>query len=435
MFVLKKHFLFVYLCLCFNICFVPQIWGEVDWSVGKLHEQIVSPPDQITESVFFGSSVAMSDKYAIIGSKSDNQIETDGGSVSIYEKNDGKLIFVNKFDGDQKSAKLGTSVALAGNFAFAGASSHDLDEGDIGIVYVYQRQDSGNWTQTQTLIPDEIENLHNFGCSMTTYNNQLIVGAYGKTKESGKAFIFELENNQWVQRHTLEPDEPDIGGRFGCAVDITKDYAIVGAYLGYGYKGAVYIFQKQEGSWKQMAFIPSSLDYPSHFGYAVSINEQFAIVGSKGEKQNDIRNTGAVYVYRRNEHAWEQMSKLVEPNLQKDDKFGVSIDLEGNILAVGSTKMDSEVEDSGAVCIYRIEENQIVLLRKIVAKQPQSESSFACSVALFEDTILIGTEMYKKYRNQIGNAYFYSLESLSPFDGVTGLDEVIHLMKVLSDSP
>lgn len=428
MFFIKKGALFVCLCLCIYFSYIPHIRAEMDWSIGSLHEQILLPPDQIDE-VFFGSSVAFSNQYAIIGSKKD----INGGSAYIFEKIDGKWVFVKKFEATQTNASLGVSVALTGNFAFAGAMLYDRDENYIetGIVYVYQRQDSGNWTQTQTLMPDPIESVHYLGCSMAAENNQLIIGAYGNTKESGKAFIFELENNQWIQRHTLEPIEPDIGGRFGIAVDINMDYAIVGAYLGYDYQGTAYIFQKQEGAWKQIELLISpSQDSFTHFGYAVSINEQFAVVGSKSEKQNNIRNTGAVYVYRHNENLWEQMPKLVEPDLQKDDKFGVSIDLEGSILAVGSTKMDANLVDCGAASIYRIEENQFVLLRKISAKEPNIDSRFSNALAFCENNILIASEAYKQ---NSGAVYYYSLEFLLPFDGVTGLDEVIHLMKVLSD--
>jgi len=443
MFTLNKVFKFIFWSFCIYFCFVPHIWGEVDWSLGKLQEQMVSPPEHITEKVLFGSSVAISDQYAIIGSKKDSQIVSRGGSAYIYEKNDDKWIFVKKVFGSNNSKNdyLGGAVALEGNFAFVGALSYNVDENhkDVGIVYVYQRQPSGEWIQTQTLFPNPLDNTHNFGCSLATYNTQLIVGAYGKTSESGKAFIFELENNQWVQRHCLEPEEPDIGGRFGIDVDIFNNYVIVGAYIGFNYYGAVYVFQKHEGGWNQIELIQSpSEDNFSYFGYSVCINDQYLVVGSKCEKLNGIANVGAVYVYRRNENSWELMPKLIEPDLKEDDKFGASIDLEGDLLAVGGIKMDSDLEGSGAVNIYRIEENQFVLLRKIFADQPQFHSLYGSSLAFTNDMILVASELYSKNNNSNtpGSAFFYSLVSSSPVgpDDVLGLDDVIHWLKILSGS-
>jgi len=440
MFIRRIKFVLI-CCVCINLFVATQLWGEMDLAIDNLKEQLVSPPSQITEEIFFGSSVAISDQYAIIGSKSDNQAITMGGSACIYEKNDGKWVFIQKFVGSNphKNDYLGGSVAVSGNFVFAGAQGYDYDEiyKDMGIVYVYQRQESGDWIQTQTLAPDSIDDSHKFGCAMATSNMQIIVGAYGNSNESGKAFLFELENDQWIQRQCLTPEIPDIGGRFGIAVDIDNDYIIVGAYLGYDYQGAAYIYQKQESDWKQIELFKSPvLDQISHFGYAVSINDHYAAVGSKSERQvANIRNTGAVYVYQRNENTWEQMPKLLEDDLQKDDKFGVSLALEGNILAVGGTKLDSNIENSGAVNIYRIEENSFTFLRKIAAQQPHFEDYYASSLAMTHDMILIGAELYSNSNgNRTGGAYFYSLEMRAPFgqDNILGMDDIIHWLQVLS---
>lgn len=437
----KKSLVFI-CCICIHYSFVPQSWSEMDWSIVNLKEQMVSPPSHITDTILFGSSVAISDQYAIIGSKENSQIAYKGGSAYIFEKKEGKWLCVQEIVGSENNIKdyLGTSVALTGNYVFAGALKYDLDENnkDVGIVYVYQRQASGDWIQTQTLMPDTIEDSHSFGCSMATYNTQLVVGAFGDRDESGKVFLFELEDNQWIQRHCLIPDDPDLGGRFGCSVDIYQDYIIVGAYLGFDYQGAVYIFQRLESGWKQMELIKYPiLDQIGHFGYAVSINDHYAAVGSKSEKENaGIRSTGAVYVYQRNNDTWEQMPKLLAPNLQKDDKFGLSIDLEGNILAVGGTKMDSDVVDSGSVNIYRIEENSFSFLRKIAAQQPRVYSLFASSLAMNRNNILIGAIGYvNSNEHETGSAYFYSLEMpSSPFgpDNVLGMDDIIHWLQILS---
>jgi len=436
MFYLKKVSMFTYMMFLFYICFVPQTWGDIDWSTGTLIEQMVSPPEQITTKIYLGSSVAISNDYAIIGAKKDDSIVYQGGAASIYEKNEGKWSLVKRIDA-QKSGYLGRSVALAGNFAFASAPAFDIDDNqkDVGIVYVYQRQKSGDWVQTQTLFPDPIETLQNFGTSMATSNDtQLIVGGYGSSDHSGKAFIFELEGNQWIQRHYLEPEEPDIGGRFGIDVDIYNDYVIVGAYKAFSFQGAVYIFHKEDGHWIQKQRIISPYNHLySFFGYSVSIHENYAVVGSKSEQLNDYRNAGAVYVYRRTENSWEQMPKLVEPDLQKEDRFGESLDIKGNILAVGSPKMDAEIVNSGAVNIYRIENDHFVLLRKITAKYPQEEVRYGCSLVIDEHQILVGSESYDNYGVRNGSAFFYSFDPYVP-NGVLGLDDAIQVLKILSDT-
>ncbi|ETR72136.1 MAG: hypothetical protein OMM_07686, partial [Candidatus Magnetoglobus multicellularis str. Araruama] len=388
-----KKLLLLLLGIAINMCFFSHVFALSN----PLSEQKVIPENP-TANACYGSAVAISDKYAIIGSKKDGQVADKGGSAYIYEKIGGQWELQQKFVGEKDGVGdyLGLSVTLTGNYAFAGASSYNLDDShkDVGVVYVYYRQTSGEWVQFQKLVPDPIEGTHNFGTSLAVSNNQLIVGAYGNTSESGKAFIFELDhNNQWIQRHCLEPDEPDIKGRFGNSVDIYENYAIVGAYIGFGYKGAAYIFQKENGSWqqKQLMIAPYDDNY-SYFGYSVGINNQYAVVSAYGESRNGYSNAGTVYIYQKNADVWELMSELFENDLQKSDKFGVSLDLKENILAVGATKMDSDIVDSGAVFIYWLGNDCYTKQRKIVPGDPITDSLFGSSVSIFGNDILIGNE-------------------------------------------
>jgi hypothetical protein len=386
-------------------------------------------------SVHFGSSVALSDKYAIIGSILDSQVINKGGAAFIYEKNEKEWILVDKVCDPELGDKdyLGVAVALSGDYAFAGASSHDLDNHeDLGIVYVYQRQTSGEWKQTQKLIPDSIEGTYNFGCSLAACNGQLIIGAYGTRNDAGKAFIFELVDNQWIETQCLQPEEPDIiverlGGRFGEAVDISKDYAIIGTGFGFEGIGAFYIYKKQNNSWQKMTLIKNLYNTKfSYFGKSVAINEQYAVVGAYGE--ND--DTGVVYVYRLNGDSWDLMSEVSVPDFVEDDFFGISVDLDGNIFAVGAKKVDWDVENSnyGAAYIFRIEDDESCsLLKKFTANQPCTDGYFGRNISINGKNILIGPESNR-------SAYFYSLEPSSPFgpDGILGLDDVVHFLQILS---
>jgi len=440
MFVLKKGIvcllgiLFVYFA-----AFVSHVWGDLDWNSSLMRQQKILPdnlfPDQ-QNPTYFGSSIALSDKYAIIGAKKDSEVVQKGGAVFIYEKTKGKWVYVKKFIGSQTQAStyLGIDVALSDNYAFAGAFDYDLSENhkDVGIVYVFHRQTSGEWIELQTLTPDvsTSEDTHKFGCSIAVCDDQLIVGAYGKRKESGKAFIYELENNQWKHRQTIQPDDPDIiglyGGQFGKAVDISTHHAIVGTGIGYDGIGAVFIYKKQNGLWQEVKQIMSSDENRfSYFGEAVVINDKYAIVGAY--EDND---TGSIYLYQLNDESWDLIQKYSEPGLIDDDNFGESIALYGNTVAVGAKNVnyDSKNIDFGAVYIYRIENETITLQKKVIADQPKSEFLFGNAVSLCREGLLVGTESNS-------HAYFFSLYKILGADAVLGLDDVVHLLKIVSESP
>jgi hypothetical protein len=443
MFVLKKGFIILLSVLCFSFCVATQSWGELDWDSGAFTQEIIVPDNLIPASnnkVSLGSSVAISDKYLIVAAKLDSQISDRGGAAFIYEYMAGKWVLVKKIapaetgEGDY----VGIAVTLADEYAFASALNHKVDENhkDLGIVYVYQRKTAGEWEQTQKLIPDLSEDTHHFGSSLAVCNNHVIVGAYGKRSETGKAFIFERENNQWILRQTLIPDETDIlgifGGRFGADVDISDNYAIVGTGLGFDGIGAFYIYKKQNNSWEKMTLVQNIHETKmAYFGKTVAINDQYAVVGAYGENTD----AGVVYVYRLNGDSWELITELVPSDVIAEDNFGVSIDLDGNILAVGAKKHDWGEENSnyGAVYIFRIENESCTLLDKIKARNFMTEDYFGNAVSINDDnkTIVIGTD------SGISNLGFYFIKPFSPFglDGVLGLEDVIHWLQVLSGNP
>ncbi|MBF0452593.1 MAG: hypothetical protein HQK75_17965 [Candidatus Magnetomorum sp.] len=422
----------------FMALWVTKAFSEMDWISKQLVEQKFVPSD-LLKGEMFGSSVAISDKYAVIGAKNDDD---KAGSIYIFEKVGTKWEMIQKFTNDSptQNAYMGLSVATTGNFIFAGESCFDLDEEhkDLGAVHVYYRQSSGEWTKIQRVLPNPVENTHRFGTSMSVLDDTLIIGAYGETDESGKAFIFQQDGNQWRQVQCLEPEEPIIKGRFGNAVNISSDFVIVGAYLERDYLGGAYIFQKIDGSWQQTTkLLPPEEQKYSYFGYSVDINDTYAIVGAYGCKtSDDITNAGAVYIFKRGENAWEFLLKLTENDLGKSDKFGTSLDLENNVLMVGATKMDSSVVDSGAVFFYRLENDTCIKLNKIFASDATTDALFGQSFALQNNYFVVGANLTNDQNVRTGGVYVYEPFSyqthpLGP-DGVVSLDDIIHWLKNLS---
>jgi len=111
----------------------------------------------------FGSSVFISDNYAIIGTGNHTTAE-------IFQKYENswsivKTINVNVY-----------SVSIADEYAIIGGNN---------VVYIY-KNNSGNWDQITSFI-----NLDscNFGHSVGISNNIYIIGAYGKNNNKGTVYI------------------------------------------------------------------------------------------------------------------------------------------------------------------------------------------------------------------------------------------------------
>ena len=97
------------------------------------------------------------------------------------------------------------------------------------------------------------------------------------------------------------------GGSFGQSVDISSEFAVIGApnadTLGEN-AGAAYIYRLEPGStnkWTQWRRLePATVTAGNRFGRSVAITEDFLAVGTS-EQVPVAGQTGAVYIYRRQE--------------------------------------------------------------------------------------------------------------------------------------
>lgn len=141
--------------------------------------------------------------------------------------------------------------------------------------------------------------------------------------------------------------------------------------------GAVYVFTRSGGTWRQQAYIKASnAEAGDRFGSAIALWGNTLAVGAPGESSNAVgvngsqgdnsaRRSGAVYVFTRSGDTWSQQAYIKASNTDAGDGFA-NIALSGSTLAVGapgeagSTKGingsqgDNGAPRSGAVYIRRI---------------------------------------------------------------------------------
>jgi FG-GAP repeat len=185
-----------------------------------------------------------------------------------------------------------------------------------------------------------------FGYSVSISGNYAIVGSYYKTvganSAQGKAYIFNFNGSTWVQQAMLVASDGAANDYFGWSVNISGNNAIVGAYnkligaSGFG-QGKSYIFNFNGSSWVQQAIL-TAIDGSAndHFGYSVSINGNYAIVGAR-DKNVGINNTqGKAYIYNFNGTSWAVQNILTASDGAADDYFGISVSISGNNAIVGA---------------------------------------------------------------------------------------------------
>ena len=142
--------------------------------------------------------------------------------------------------------------------------------------------------------------------------------------------------------------------------------------------GAAYVYTRSEGVWTEQAILkPTNSEAYDYFGESVSLDGDTLIVGSSSEDtdpfdpenpndNNNALDSGAVYVFVRNEGNWVEQAMLKASNAEEWDYFGGIAVLNGDTIATGSAYESSDptypgepgennnAPNSGAVYIFRL---------------------------------------------------------------------------------
>ena len=301
--------------------------------------KLISPDPDLND--LFGYSVSISGNYAIVGVPYKSVgINTNQGAAYVFYYNGSSWVLdqtINALDGSANDL-FGWSVEVYNEEIFIGAPSDDIDlVEDIGSVYVYQKPLS-DWDLEQKIYISTAASGTALGSSLSVHDTQLAIGAVGDDPLGGGVAIYTKSAGSWSFSAGISPS--DDGRNFGKSCDIYNNWLIVGSpgyvpIIGSPYAGAAYIFENNLGSWSEMIKIGSPLEDYDQFGIDVSINDQYAIIGSATNATSPSLPTAA-YLYQNNASSWEFDTKLVSTELVDRIGMGGSVALDGSHAVIGN---------------------------------------------------------------------------------------------------
>jgi hypothetical protein len=270
---------------------------------------------------------------------------------------------------------FGGSVAISGKTALIGAYGKNGPTwpeggGNDGIVYVFLKS-WGGWNEIQKLTPQDAVPGDWFGSAVAIDNDYAIIGAPGVDgvagHMTGAAYIFERENGIWIEKQKLLPLAGGTDPQFGFSVSISDKYAIVGC-PGQGY---VYIYERHFhiGGYIWVAAAGWTLfgNAADQFGYSVSISAALpplrVIVGAKNTDYFDEGGEGKVYIYEKADSGQPWPSSNThelypsDKDIAGEARFGHSVVIEGNYAVVGAPEArnagDTGGQQTGHVYIFK----------------------------------------------------------------------------------
>ena len=389
--------------------------------------------------------------------KASNTEDNDNFGYSVALSGDGNTLAVGARHED--SGDTGVDGNQVGN-------SHEKS----GAVYVFSRN-GATWSQQEYIKASNAQEGDVFGwaVALSDDGDTLAVGAVGEDSNatgvcapgavcdtaqaddsftsSGAAYVFTRSGTTWSQQAYIKASNTDSQDEFATALALSGD----GNTLAVGAinedsddisdqsnndatkRGAVYVFIRSGASWSQQAYVKSSRPEPPDFcGCFANTNDRFGgsvalagdgntlavgangedsnVIGIDGDQQNDdVGNSGAVYVFIQSGGNWSQQAYVKPSNTGQSDFFGTSVALsgDGSTLAVGASNEASGAtgingpqsdvagfDNSGAVYVFT--RNTVAWSQQAYIKASNTGLSdfFGTSVALSVDgnTLAVGAQ-------------------------------------------
>lgn len=339
---------------------------------------------------------------------------------------------------------FGTSVAVSGDTVVVGAVGEASSTTGInstpnetapfsGAAYVFVRS-GGTWSQQAYLKASNTGKSDSFGISVAVSGDTLVVGAKAEdsgtsgvnktpnesASDSGAAYVFVRSGGTWSQQAYLKASNTGASDRFGESVAVSGDTVVVGAIgesssttgvnstpnNSAATSGAAYVFVRSGVTWSQQAYLKASntgaIDY---FGVSVAVNGDTLVVGASGEssRTSGVNSTpddsapycGAAYVFTRSGVTWSQQAYLKASNPERDDYFGNSVAVSGDTVAVSApynngSQASGIASDSGSVYVFVRSSGTWSQQAFLRASNAGTNDAFGCSLALSEDTLVVG---------------------------------------------
>ena len=291
-------------------------------------------------------------------------------------------------------APLTTTITVNGAFVQSGTPSRpialsataptpvDISVVPIGVaaihftILVTTPQSAGSYVKASNTLGDS-----EFGACFALSNDTLAVGAYGESSAAT--------------------------GIHGDQSDTSAPSA-----------GAVYVFVRVAGVWSQQAYIKASNTRANaQFGAGLALSGDTLAVGAPGESSDatgingnqtdsSAAGAGAAYVFTRSGTGtgaiWSQQAYVKASNARAETRFGASIALAGDTIAVGAqdessavtgvngNQTDSSASEAGAVYVFTRSGTTWSQQAYVKASNTRARSNFGWSVALSGDTLAVG---------------------------------------------
>jgi hypothetical protein len=350
-----------------------------------------------------------------------------------FTKNTSLPTLSNFSDGSLASVVLNQSPLSTWD---AASSTIGVDHYELSVGTTSGGTDFANWTSVGNVLSATLTLGANITPGTIYYSSLRAVDSIGNYSavSYGDGWIY---NSGFNQNQKLAAEHREASGYYGSAMAISEDGStlIVGAYQddtdasglnAVTSAGAAYVYVWNSGTsqWNfQQKLVATTRVANDFFGFSVAISGDSVAIGAYQQDTDasgasTSTDAGAAYVFTRSGGVWTQQQKVVASGVYSRiayDRFGYSVGIVGDTLAVGAKGQDYDsigggtaLYDAGAIYLFIRSANVWTQQQILVPSGPNARRDYEyldSNLAMSGDTLIAGISGHDYDSN--GSAYLY----------------------------
>ncbi|TLM78480.1 MAG: tandem-95 repeat protein [Actinobacteria bacterium] len=260
--------------------------------------------------------------------------------------------------------------------------------------------DDPGWSQIRKLAAVDCTTDDFSGWSVAVSGDAALVGApyddNANGLNAGSAHVYMRTGGVWWQIGKLTAADGAPGDLFGYSVAVSGDIAVVGApyddTAAGANAGSAHVYARSGGVWSHEATLTAADGAADdRFGYSVAVSSDTVAVGVPWDDIGSASNAGSAHVYARSGGVWSHQATLTAADGAADDFSGWSVAVSGGTAVIGAPYDDTAGgPDAGSAHVYARSGGVWSHEATLTAADGEGGDQFAYSVAASGDTAVVG---------------------------------------------